>query len=171
MAHRKDKYVDHELVRYTPRQAIKDAVGFVARFFTLSNLKHGFRSVISGFREFGVFFLAMVLVQLLFWCPSLMMESRASTIKQEAYAAADHHSKIDGMTSDEWSAYYNETFIITDTFDVEDRLYESYEYSSYKNGSGREMYEVRIKMNSDDESQARLFLLKYPIIGENAKAT
>ena len=41
MAHRKDKYVDHELVRYTPRQAIKDAVGFVARFFTLSNLKHG----------------------------------------------------------------------------------------------------------------------------------
>lgn len=171
MAHRKDKYVDHELVRYTPRQAIKDAVGFVARFFTLSNLKHGFRSVISGFREFGVFFLAMVLVQLLFWCPSLMMESRASTIKQEAYAAADYHIKIDGMTSDEWSAYYNETFIITDTFDVDDRLYESYEYSSYKNGSGREMYEVRIKMNSDDESQARLFLLKYPIIGENAKAT
>ncbi len=171
MAHRKDKYVDHELVRYTPRQAIKDAVGFIARFFTLSNLKHGFRSVISGFREFGVFFLAMVLVQLLFWCPSLMMESRASTIKQEAYAAADYHIKIDGMTSDEWSAYYNDAFIITDTFEVDDRLYESYEYTSYKNGSGREMYEVRIKMNSDDESQARLFLLKYPVIGENAKAT
>jgi len=171
MAHRKDKYVDHELVRYTPRQAIKDAVGFVARFFTLSNLKHGFRSVISGFREFGVFFLAMVLVQLLFWCPSLMMESRASTIKQEAYAAADYHIKIDGMTSDEWSAYYNDSFIITDTFEVEDRLYESYEYSSYTNGSGREMYEVRIKMNSDDEAQSYLFLLKYPVIGENAKAT
>lgn len=171
MAHRKDKYVDHELVRYTPRQAIKDAVGFVARFFTLSNLKHGFRSVIGGFREFLVFFFAMIIVQLLFWCPSLMMESRASTIKQEAYAAADYHIKIDGMTSDEWSAYYNDTFIITDTFDVEDRLYESYEYSSYKNGSGREMYEVRIKMNSDDESQSYLFLLKYPAIGENAKVT
>lgn len=171
MAHRKDKYVDHELVRYTPRQAIKDAVGFVARFFTLSNLKHGFRSVISGFREFGVFFLAMVLVQLLFWCPSLMIESRASTIKKEAYAAADYHIKIDGMTSDEWSAYYNDTFIITDTFEVEDRLYESYEYSSYKNGSGREMYEVRIKMNSDDEADSYLFLLRYPVVGENAKVT
>ncbi len=171
MAHRKDKYVDHELVRYTPRQAIKDAVGFVARFFTLSNLKHGFRSVISGFREFGVFFLAMILVQLLFWCPSLMMESRAATIKKEAYASADYHIKIDGMTSDEWSSYYNDTFIITDTFDVEDRLYESYEYSSYRNGSGRELYEVRIKMNSDDESQSHLFLLRYPVVGENAKAT
>ena len=171
MAHRKDKYVDHELVRYTPRQAVKDAVGFIARFFTASNLKHGFRSVIGGFREFSVFFLAMTLVQLLFWCPSFMMESRASTIKKEAYASADYHIKIDGMTSDEWSSYYNDTFIITDTFDVEDRLYESYEYSSYKNGSGREMYEVKIKMNLDDESQADLFLLKYPVLGENAKVT
>jgi ABC-type lipoprotein release transport system permease subunit len=171
MAHRKDKYVDHVLVRYTPRQAIKDAVGFVARFFTWSNLKHGFRSVIGGFKEFSVFFFAMILVQLLFWCPSLMMESRAATIKEEAYAAADYHIKIDGMSSDEWSAYYNDTFIITDTFDVEDRLYESYEYSSYKNGSGRELYEVRIKMNSDEESQSSLFLLKYPVIGENTKVT
>lgn len=171
MAHRKDKYVDHELVRYTPLQAIKDAVGFVARFFTTSNLKHGFRSVISGFKEFAVFFFAMLLVQLLFWSPTLMMESRASTIKKEAYAAADYHIKIDGMASDEWSAYYNDTFIITDTFDIEDRLYESYEYSTYKNGSDREMYELRIKMNSDDESQARLFLLKYPVIGENTKVT
>ena len=51
MAHRKDKYVEHVLVRYTPRQAIKDAVGFVARFFTWSNLKHGFRSVIGGFKD------------------------------------------------------------------------------------------------------------------------
>ena len=41
MAHKKDKYVDHVLVRYTPLQAIKDAAGFVARFFKFSNLKHG----------------------------------------------------------------------------------------------------------------------------------
>ena len=59
MAHKKDKYVDHVLVRYTPLQAIKDAAGFVARFFKFSNLKHGFRSVIGGFREFFVFFFAL----------------------------------------------------------------------------------------------------------------
>lgn len=171
MAHRKDKYVDHVLVRYTPRQAIKDAAGFVARFFTSANLKHGFRSVISGFREFSVFFLAMTLVQLLFWCPTLMMESRTSTIKKEAYDAADYHIRIDGMTSNEWSAYYNDTFIITDTFDKDDRLYDSYEYSSYINGSGREMFEVQIKMNSDEKSQSDLFLLKYPAVGENIKVT
>ena len=166
MAHRKDKYVDHVLVRYTPRQAIKDAVGFVKRFFSYSNLKHGFRSVTGGFREFAVFFFAMLLVQLLFWSPALALESRAATIKKQAYAAADYHIRIDGMSSSEWSAYYNDTFIITDTFDVEDRLYESYEYSTYINGSGREMYELKILMNSDDISDSRYFLLKYPVHGE-----
>ena len=73
MAHRKDKYVDHELVRYTPRQAIKDAVGFVVRFFSPANLKHGLRSVTGGFREFAVFFFAMLLVQLMFWFPMLAL--------------------------------------------------------------------------------------------------
>ena len=130
MAHRKDKYVDHVLVRYTPLQAIKDAAGFVARFFKLSNLKHGFRSVIGGFREFSVFFFAMLLVQLMFWFPVFAMEARITTAKIEAYAAADYHIKIEGFTSDEWSTYYNDTFIITDTYDVEDRMYESYECSS-----------------------------------------
>lgn len=166
MAHRKDKYVDHVLVRYTPRQAFKDAVGFVKRFFSYSNLKHGFRSVTGGFREFAVFFFAMLLVQLLFWSPMLAMESRAVTIKKEAYAAADYHIKIEGMSSSEWSAYYNDTFIITDTFEEEDRLYKSYEYSTYTNGSGRQMYELKILMNSDGRSQSRLFLLRYPTFGE-----
>ncbi len=169
MAHRKDKYVDHKLVRYTPIQAIKDAFGFVVRFFSFSNLKHGFRSVIGGFREFAVFFFAMILVQLLFWFPMLAMESRTATLKKEAYAAADYHLKIDGMTSDDWTAYHNDTFIITDTYDVEDRMYESYEYSSYINGSGRLCYELKILMNSDEESHSRLFLLQYPIYGMDTK--
>ncbi len=169
MAHRKDKYVDHVLVRYTPRQAIKDAAGFVVRFFSLSNLKHGIRSVTGGFREFAVFFFAMLLVQLMFWFPMLAMEARVATVKKEAYASADYHLKIDGMTSDDWSAYYNDTFIITDTYEVEDRMYESYEYSSYTNGSGRTCYELRILMNSDEESHSRLFLIMYPTYGENTK--
>jgi len=169
MAHRKDKYVDHELVRYTPRQAIKDAVGFVVRFFSPANLKHGIRSVTGGFREFSVFFFAMLLVQLMFWFPMLAMEARVATIKKEAYAAADYHLKIEGFSSDEWTAYFNETFIITDTYDIEDRMYESYEYSTYQNGSGRLMYELKVLMNSDDESHTRLFLLKYPVSGENIK--
>lgn len=167
MAHRKDKYVDHVLVRYTARQAIKDAVGFVARFFKPSNLKHGFRSVIGGFREFSVFFFAMLLVQLLFWFPVLALEARVATLKKEAYAAADYHVKIEGFSSDEWSAYYNDTFIITDTYDIEDRMYESYEYSTYTNGSGRKMYELKILMNSDSKDHSRLFLLMYPAQGES----
>ena len=167
MAHRKDKYVDHVLVRYTPLQAIKDAAGFVARFFKLSNLKHGFRSVIGGFREFSVFFFAMLLVQLMFWFPVFAMEARITTAKIEAYAAADYHIKIEGFTSDEWSTYYNDTFIITDTYDVEDRMYESYECSSYTNGTGRKMYELKILMNSDGIDHSKLFLLMYPAVGEN----
>ncbi len=167
MAHRKDKYVDHVLVRYTPIRAIKDAAGFVARFFKLSNLKHGFRSVIGGFREFFVFFFALLLVQLMFWFPVLALEARTATLKQEAYAAADYHIKIEGFSSSEWTSYYNETFIITDTYDVEDRMYESYEYSSYVNGSGRTMYELKILMNSDERAHSRLFLLMYPAIGQN----
>ena len=150
MAHRKDKYVDHVLVRYTPRQAIKDAVGFVVRFFSPANLKHGLGSVPGGFREFAVFFFAMLLVQLMFWFPMLAMEARVATVRKEAYAAADYHLKIDGMSTDDWSAYYNSTFMITDTFEVEDRLYESYEYSKYVNGSGRTCYELKILMNSDE---------------------
>lgn len=167
MAHRKDKYVDHVLVRYTPRQAFKDAVGFVARFFTFSNLKHGFRSVISGFREFFVFFFAMLLVQLMFWFPTLALEARTATLKQEAYAAADYHLKIDGLSNSDWTTYYNDTFIITDTYDVEDRMYESYTCSSYTDGTGRKMYDLRILMNSDDKDHSELFLLMYPVSGQN----
>ena len=167
MAHRKDKYVDHVLVRYTPRQAIKDAAGFVARFFKFSNLKHGFRSVIGGFREFFVFFFALLLVQLMFWFPVLAMEARTATLKKEAYAAADYHIKIEGFSSNEWTSYYNDTFIITDTYDVEDRMYESYEYSSYVNGSGRKMYELKVLMNSDERDHSKLFLLMYPAYGQN----
>jgi ABC-type lipoprotein release transport system permease subunit len=169
MAHRKDKYVDHVLVRYTPRQAIRDAVGFVVRFFSPANLKHGIRSVTGGFREFAVFFFAMLLVQLMFWFPMLAMEARVASVKKEAYSAADYHLKIDGMSTDDWSAYYNSTFMITDTFEVEDRLYDSYEYSKYVNGSGRTCYELKILMNSDEESQSRLFLIMYPTVGENTK--
>ena len=167
MAHRKDKYVDHVLVRYTPKQALKDAFGFVARFFKLSNLKHGFRSVIGGFREFFVFFLALLLVQLMFWFPVLALEARTATLKKEAYAAADYHIKIEGFSNNEWTSYYNDTFIISDTYDVEDRMYKSYEYNSYVNGSGRTMYELKILMNSDERAHSRLFLLMYPAIGEN----
>lgn len=167
MAHRKDKYVDHVLVRYTPLQAIKDAAGFVARFFKFANLKHGFRSVIGGFREFFVFFLALLLVQLMFWFPVLALEARTATLKKEAYAAADYHIKIEGFTGNEWTSYYNDTFIVTDTYEVEDRMYESYEYKSYVNGSGRTMYELKILMNSDERAHSRLFLLMYPASGEN----
>ena len=153
MAHRKDKYVDHVLVRYTPKQAFKDALAAIGRFFTYSNLKHGFRSVTGGFREFFVFFFAMLLVQLLFWCPMLSMQAREETIKKEAYAAADYHVRIEGMSSSEWSAYYNSTFIITDTFEEKDRLYKSYEANKYINGSGREMYELKILMREGAESK------------------
>ena len=166
MAHRKDKYVDHVLVRYTPKQAIKDFIASVGRFFTYSNLKHGFRSVIGGFREFFVFFFAMLLVQFLFWCPMLTLQSRQATVKNEAYAAADYHLKIEGMSSSEWSMYYNDTFIITDTFEEKDRLYKSYEAKKYVNGSGREMYELKILMREDGMDQSRLFLLRYPVAGE-----
>ena len=166
MAHRKDKYVDHVLVRYTPKQALKDALAAIGRFFAYSNIKHGFKSVISGFREFFVFFFAMILVQLLFWCPMLAMQSREATIKKEAYAAADYHIKIEGMSSSEWSMYFNDTFIITDTFEEKDRLYKSYEAKKYVNGSGREMYELRILMREDGMDQSELFLLRYPVAGE-----
>ena len=166
MAHRKDKYVDHVLVRYTPKQALKDALAAIGRFFAYSNIKHGFKSVISGFREFFVFFFAMILVQLLFWCPMLAMQSREATIQKEAHAAADYHLKIEGMSSSEWSMYFNDTFIITDTFEEKDRLYKSYEAKKYVNGSGREMYELRILMREDGIDQSELFLLRYPVAGE-----
>lgn len=167
MMHKKDKYVDHVLVRYTPRQAIKDIVGFVARFFKLANLKHGFRSVIGGFREYFVFFFALLLVQLMFWFPVLALESRTATLKKEAYASANYHIKIEGFSTNEWTSYYNDTFIITDTYDIEDRMYESYEYSTYVNGSGRTMYELKILMNSDERAHSRQFLLMYPAVGQN----
>ncbi len=167
MAHRKDKYVDHKLVRYTPIDAIRDAVGFVVRFFTISNVKHAFRSVLGGFREFAVFFLAVFISQLLFWCPMLAMEARVDAVKTEAYNSADYHIRIDGMTNAEWSAYYNDTFIITDTYGPEFRMYESYEYLSYKNGSGVTLYELRILMNSDSKADAERFLKEHPITGED----
>ncbi len=169
MARRKNKYVDHKLVRYTPLHAIADAVSFVARFFTFTNMKHGFKSVLRSFREFSVFFLAIILVQLLFWCPWLAMEARCDALKTEAYAAADYHLRIEGMTGNEWTSYYNSTFMISDTFRPEDRMYESYEYSAYTNGNGHTCYEVKVLMNSDEREHSADFLSRFPIGGENIR--
>ncbi|MGM9642748.1 MAG: FtsX-like permease family protein [Eubacteriales bacterium] len=166
MAHRKDKYVDHKLVRYKPIDALRDAASFVARFFTFTNFKHALRSVIGGFREFAVFFFAVFLVQMLYWCPMLAMETRCEALKSEAYAAADYHLLIDGLSADEWTDYYNKTFIISDTFRPEDRAYKSYEYSTYKNGSGITCYEVKLTMNGDSPVEVDRFLREYPISGE-----
>lgn len=169
MAHRKDKYVDHKLVRYTPLHAIRDVFGFVARFFSITNLKHGFRSVLSGFREFAIFFFAITLVQLLFWCPVLSMETRATAMKEEAYAAADYHILIDGMTNVDWSEYYNANFSITDTYDPEDRLYSSYTVDSYFNEYGEELYSIKILLNEESSRAANEFLILFPVIGEHAE--
>lgn len=166
MAHRKDKYVDHKLVRYTPLYALRDAASFVMHFFFITNFKHAVRSVIGGFREFAVFFFAMLLVQMLYWCPMLAMETRCAALKSEAYAAADYHLLIDGLSGDEWADYYNKTFIISDTFSPEDRDYKSYEYSTYKNGSRVTCYEIKLTMNSDSSSEVDDFLCKYPVVGE-----
>ena len=167
MAHRKDKYVDHKLVRYTPLDGIRDAVGFVARFFSISNLKHGLRSVLGGFKEFAVFFFAVSLVQLLFWCPVISMETRAKAIKDEAYAAADYHIRIDAMTQNEWSDYYNSTFSITDNYDVEDRLYKSYEAHSYINRSDDELWSVTVLLNDETIEAGERFISLFPVKGEN----
>lgn len=162
MANDKEVYVDHVRVRTTPRQAMNRAVRAVVSFFSLSNIKHGLRSVTRGAREYAVFFLALTIVQLMYWFPMLAMESRLLSIREESYSAADYHILMDGMTSDDWSSYYNDTFIINDTYEVEDRLYESYEYEKYINGSGRVCYELKLRMNTDERSDAELFLLRYP---------
>ncbi len=168
MAHKKDRYVDHKLVRYTPIDAIRDAVDFVVRFFTFSNVKHAFRSVIGGFKEFAVFFFAIFIVQMLYWCPMQAMETRCAVIKEEAYASADYHLLIEGLTNDEWINYYNTSFIISDTFRPEDRLYKSYEQSTYKTGSGT-YCQIKLTMNGDSPEEVDRFLREYPVTGENVR--
>ena len=54
MAHRKDKYVDHVLVRYTPRQAIKQGFGRICRAF-LHMVKPQARFQKCNWRLQGVF--------------------------------------------------------------------------------------------------------------------
>ena len=54
-----EKYVDHKRVYVLkPAKGLKNALGFLGRFFSRRNVSCAFRSVTRGFREYLPFFAA-----------------------------------------------------------------------------------------------------------------
>lgn len=158
---KKSKYVDHKLVRYTFFDGVKDAGAFLIRFFSKKNLFNSIKNVLAGFREYLVFFIAMFLIQGLFWSSAIFADSRSATIKETAHTDGGYTLMIDRLTENEWTAVYNSHFYISDNLSVEKRMYESYRNETYTDAWGNKLVQVEFVLPEDSMEYCVAFLDKY----------
>ncbi len=168
---RKVEYIDHVRVRRNPVEmlieAIKSVFGWLCRFFAPANIKHGMRSVTSSFREFAVFFVALFLVQIVFWSLFLATDFRMQAIKDEAYKSSDYHLRINGFTRDEWASVESSNFYVAGYMDPEDRHYISYKSKEYVNFASDTLVSVEFLLCDDTPESQSKFLQTYNLSGSN----
>lgn len=161
-----EKYVDHKRVYVLkPAKGLKNALGFLGRFFSRRNVSCAFRSVTRDFREYLPFFAACFALQLIFWAGMVYADIRLATAKKEAYAAADCHVIVDGLTSDEKAAIENGRLWVAQHLSPSERMYESYSFEAYRTSLGATRYEMHILLDEDSRSRADDFLSYYSVGG------
>ncbi len=89
-----DQFVPAEDRREERREELREKL---KRIFSPRNFSLGFRSVISGFREYAAFFAAVFIVQLLFWWVVINADSKAATMKKEALDSCSFDVAYFGM--------------------------------------------------------------------------
>ncbi len=161
-----EKYVDHKRVYvFKPADRLRNALGFLGRFFSLRNLTTAFRSVTRGFFEYIPFFAACFALQLIFWAGMTYSDMRLETATREAYASSDCHIIVDGLTSDERAAIENGRLWIAGQLSPEKRMYESYYFEEYTVSPGGKRYEMHILLDTDSRERGEDFLSYYQING------
>lgn len=161
-----EKYVDHRRVYvFKPGTRLKNALGFLSRFFSWRNVSCAFRSVTRGFSEYLPFFAACFALQFIFWAGMVYTDLRLATERREAYAAADCHVIVDGLTSDEKTAIENGRLWVAQHLTPDKRMYESYSFESYKAAGGVTRYEMHILLDNDSRERADDFLSYYSVRG------
>lgn len=155
---KRDKYVDHVLVRYTLADFLKDACEFLRRFFSPKNPVHYIRTAITGFREYLVFFIALLIVQGLFWCSAIYTDSRIGTLKRDAEVRNEYTLRIDGISDQHWTELYNGYFYVHDNLEENDRLYSSYSANKYYDGSYSAMIQLDVVLKDETLNSCEMFL-------------
>lgn len=163
MPGKKDRYVDHKLVRYTVFDAISDFLKFLKRFFSKNNLLNSIKNAFGGFREYFVFFAALLLVQMLFWSSVIFTDSRIATLRHDASDKNEYDVLICGLDESEWTKLYNSEFYIKDNLAVGERLYESYSYETYSDTDGTKQVNVSFVLPESTESYSNAFISKYKL--------
>ena len=162
-----EKYVDHKKVYvWKTGERLRRARHFLGRFFSWRNLAHAFRAVTGGFREYLPFYIACFAVQLIFWSGIFYSDTIMETSRAEAYAAADCHVVVDGLSNYEKTVIENGKLWVNQHLEPEERMYESYEFFGYTDGLGDKRYEMRILLDEDSSERADDFLSYYSIGGE-----
>lgn len=159
-----DQFVPAEDRREERREELREKL---KRIFSPRNFSLGFRSVISGFREYAAFFAAVFIVQLLFWSVVINADSKAATMKKEALDSCSFDVAYFGLTGNEWTAIYNSQFMIADYLTESERGYVSYEAEEYEDAYGNVRYEVRFLLPAPGQIEA--FSAKYDFHGENVR--
>ncbi len=171
MGYRKPYYDEnHRLVRYTPLDFLRDTAQFFRRFFAFSNIKHAFRTVLTSMKEYLAFFVALTLLQSVFWMIWLYHYSYAKTVVEQS-KASDFNLMIEGLTDDEWAHIFNESFRIADQRKVEERGYVSYTSGRYYGTYSEGLVRVSFLLTDDSKEACDSFLKRYKISGENLKIT
>ena len=151
VAYRRPYYnEDHKLVRYGPLDFIKDCVSAVISFFSPGNIKFAFRGVTAGFREFAAFFVALTLLQSLFWMIWLRNDSYAVEAKNEAYSGEGYNLIVEGIDDEAWADLFNKQFVFAEARTVEERGYVSFDKETYFTGSSE--YRIRLKFVLTEDS-------------------
>lgn len=164
VAYRRPYYnEDHKLVRYGPVDFIKDSIGAVIRFFSPSNIKFAFRSVTAGFREFAAFFVALTLLQSLFWMIWLRNDSYAAEAKKEAYSGEGYNLIVEGIDEEVWADLYNKQFVFAEARTVEERGYERMDRETYFTGSAEYMIRLKFVLTEDSVEYCGRFARKYTL--------
>lgn len=169
MAYRKQKsYLDDYTDPADRRQERREErLAFWGRVLSPRNLKHAFKSVLGGFREYVPFFAALLIVQCLFWAVVINADSRAETLRHEAFDHCTYDISVEGLTSDEWSSFFNRNFMIKDNLSPSARGYESYEAETYEDILGKKHVQVHIAL--PEGGSAEEFFSRYKFEGENVR--
>jgi len=161
---------DHKLIKYGLKSFLSDVFVFFRRFFSFQNIKHAFRSVITGFKEYSVFFAALLIIQSLFWL-GWMNYDRYATVEYDNSRACQYNLLLEGYTNQEWVNLYNGILVVTDNQKPETRGYESYETSTYYGAPGEVLVRVKFLLTEDSEEFCQSFLKRYKLGGEHVTCT
>lgn len=150
MAYRKPYYDEnHKLVRYGPVSFLRDAWNFCRNFFAFRNVKHAFRGVTTGFREYFVFFVSIFLLQTLFFTVWLRFDTASAVAREEAYSGDGYNLTVEKISQEAYTELFNSYLSFAEENSPADRGYEVLDTEGYYDGYGDRYYRLNFILTDD----------------------